>query len=215
MWRDTTRAAIAIVGLLALLLVAVLSLRSQNQPAPSPTFDAAQVQTKAVATFARGLTSTVSSVPTETPTYTPEPAGTAATAATGSVSPTPSCYRLKFQHDITIPDYTVMTPAQVFTKTWEVENTGTCAWRTGFKMVLVGGVAMGGSPFVVAGPVNPGAKIQISIKMAAPTNQTGLIQGTWRMTDDQGTAFGDALTAVIVIGGGTGVPTTASATAKP
>ncbi len=215
MWRDTTRAAVAVVALLALLLIVVLAVRSQGQTTVPPTVDAAAVQTKAVATFAMSLTGTVSSAPTETPTDTPEPVGTASTAATGSVSPTPSCYRLKFLHDISIPDYTVMTPAQVFTKTWEVENSGTCAWRPGFKMVLIGGLAMGGSPFVVASTVNPGVKVQISIKMAAPTNQTGLVQGTWRMTAAQGTAFGDALTAVIVLGGGTGVPAPASATATP
>jgi len=218
MWRDTTRAAISVVALLALLLIVVLSVQSQGQPVPAPTIDSALVQTRAVATFAIGLTGTAAALPTVTPTDTPEPAETAATASTastGSVSPTPSCYRLKYLHDVTIPDYTIVTPAQVFTKTWQVQNSGTCAWRPGFKLVLVGGVAMGGSPFVVPSAVNPGAKVEITVKMAAPTNQTGLVQGTWRMTDDQGTLFGDALTVVVVVGSGTGVPATANATATP
>jgi hypothetical protein len=51
--------------------------------------------------------------------------------------------------------------------------------------------------------------------MAAPTNQTGIVQGTWRMSDDNGGLFGDALTVVIVVGSGTGAPPTIPATATP
>ena len=49
-----------------------------------------------------------------------------------------------------------MTPAEVFTKTWLVENSGTCPWKPGFQVVLIGGLAMGGSPFRVAQTVGPG-----------------------------------------------------------
>lgn len=106
-----------------------------------------------------------------------------------------------------------MTPAQVFTKTWLVENSGTCAWQSGFRVVLVGGVAMGGSPFTLIQGVNPGGRIQVSIKMAAPTNQIGIVQGTWRMSDENGTLFGDAMWVTIVVGNATGTPPTAEATA--
>src|SRR5512143_4176374 len=141
-------------------------------------------------------------MPTSTETFTPEPA--TETASTASISPTPSCYRLKYLQDVSIPDNTIMTPAQVFTKTWQVQNTGLCAWRTGFKLVLIGGDAMGGSPYVLPATANPGAKVELSVKMVAPTNQTGIVQGTWRMSDENGNLFGDALTVVIVVGGGTG-----------
>ena len=52
---------------------------------------------------------------------------------------------------------------------------------------------MGGSPFIVESTVNPGARIEISIKMVAPTNETGIVRGTWRMSDENGTLFGDAI----------------------
>ena len=218
MWQNNTRFALIGVIVLAILLTIVFGvLASRQTPPPSPTaVNVGHIQTQAVQAFANGLTSTALAVPTGTATDTPQPTETAAeatpTGPTSSVSATPSCYRLKYLQDLTIPDNTLMTPAQVFTKTWQVQNSGTCAWRPGFQMVLVGGSAMGGSPFTLDTTVNPGAKIEISIKMAAPTNQTGVIQGTWRMTDGQGNQFGDALTVVIVIPVGTAGP---EATATP
>ena len=214
MWRDRTRLALATVLLLALVLTVIISVRDGNQPPSLPTVDIGQVQTQAVRTFAVGLTSTALALPTSTETHTPEPAEPTQATASGvasesSISPTPSCYRLKFIQDLTIPDNTLLTSAEVFTKSWQVQNSGTCAWRPGFRMVLVGGVAMGGSPFTLETTVNPGSKIEILIKMVAPTNQTGIVQGTWRMTDADGNQFGDALTVVIVVPNGTAAPTAA------
>lgn len=221
MLRDRTRLALIVVLLLASVLTVIFSARrGQDTALPSATpVNIGQVQTQAVHTYAQGLTSTARALPTSTPTDTPEAiteeASTASTAAPASVSPTPSCYRLKFLQDVTIPDNTIMTPAQVFTKTWQVQNTGLCAWRAGFQLVLIGGLAMGGSPYVLPASANPGAKLEVSIKMVAPTNQTGILQGTWRMTDDGGNQFGDALTVVIVVGSGTAAAPTASATGTP
>ncbi len=202
----------------ALILIVILGVKAANPPVPPPvpTTNVGALQTEAVGTFAGGLTSTAQAItPSGTATETPAPTETAGTPSTASVSPTPSCYRLKYLHDVTIPDATIMTPAQGFTKTWQVQNNGTCAWRPGFQMILVGGTAMGGSPYVLSAAVNPGAKTEISIKMAAPTTQTGLIQGTWRMTDENANQFGDALTVVIVIGNASSVAPTAAATGTP
>ncbi len=217
MSQNSTRLVLIGVVVLALILTIIFGvLASRPAPPPSPTVDLGRVQTQAVLTFANGLTSTAAAVPTNTATETPPPTETPVAAVptgpTSSVSATPSCYKLKFVQDVTIPDNTLMTPAEVFTKTWQVQNNGTCAWKPGFQMILIGGSAMGGSPFTVPTTVNPGAKFEISIKMVAPTNQTGVIQGTWRMTDGSGNQFGDALTVVIVIPAGTAVP---GATATP
>ena len=214
MLQNKTRLAIVAVLLLALVMILVFNLRSTPQPTPVPTVNISRVQTEAVSVFISALTSTAKAQPTSTLTSTPLP--TATMGGTDAVSPTPSCYRLHYVRDITIPDNTPMTPAEVFTKTWLVENSGLCAWRPGFKLVLVGGVAMGGSPYVVAQTTNPGDRIEVSIKMAAPTNQSGVTQGTWRMSDENGTLFGDALTVVIDIGGtGTSTAPTLPATATP
>ena len=215
MLRDRTRLAILAVLLLALIVPVALSVRGREKPAATPTIDLGAVRTQAVGTFAGGLTSTARALPSSTATNTPPAETPTAATGTDALSATPSCYRMQYVRDVTIPDNTPMTPAQVFTKTWQVQNSGTCAWRAGFKLVLIGGDAMGGSPFIVQSTVNPGARIEASIKMVAPPNQTGIVQGTWRMSDDIGTLFGDAVTVVIVVGNGTAPAPTSPVTATP
>ncbi len=218
MRQNRIQLALMAALVVALILIVILGVRAANPPAPPPpppTVNLGAVETRAVGTFTGALTSTAQAVPTSTETETPEATATVGTPPTAGPSPTPSCYRLKYVQDVTIPDATIMIPAQVFTKTWQVQNSGACALRPGFQLILVGGVAMGGSPFVLSSAVNPGAKFDISIKMVAPTTQTGLIQGTWRMIDDNSNQFGDALTVVIVIGNASGAAPTAAATATP
>jgi hypothetical protein len=214
MLRDKTRLIIVTVLLLVLVMTFLFSMRSNQPTTPPPTVNVSGIQTAAVSVFISELTRTAQALPTATVTNTPIP--TLTLQETEAVSPTPSCYRLLFVKDMTIPDNTVMTPAQVFTKTWLVENSGTCAWRPGFKLVLVGGDAMGGSPFTLIQTINPGDRIEISIKMVAPTNQNGIIQGTWQMSDENGTLFRGFLTVVIDEGGSsTGTPPTLEATKTP
>jgi len=214
MLQNKTRLAIVAVLLLAVLITVLFSIRAVRKTTPIPTINVNRIQTEAVATFASGLTSTAATLPTSPATSTPLPTSTP--LETNALSPTPSCYRLKYGGDVTIPDNTSMNPADVFTKTWRVQNSGLFAWRPGFKLVLVGGDAMGGSPFTLAQAVNPGDKIEVSVKMAAPTDQTGAITGAWRMTDENGTFFGDTLTVVITIGGSsTGTSPTLTATTAP
>jgi len=214
MLQNKTRLAIVAVLLLAVLITVLFSIRAVRQTTPIPTISVSLVQTEAVATFAAGLTSTAAAMPTSSATGTPLPTSTF--IETEAISPTPSCYRMKFITDITIQDNTPLSPADVFTKTWRVENNGLCAWRPGFKLVLVGGDAMGGSPLILSQAINPGERTEISVKMAAPTDQTGAITGAWRMTDDNSTFFGDTLTVVITIGGsGTSTSPTLVATTAP
>jgi hypothetical protein len=214
MLENKTRLAILSVLLLALVLVVILSVRATNQPAPVPTISVDRVQTAAVATFGAGLTRTAAAMPTSTVTSPPVPTDTP--AGTQSASPTPSCYRLRYVRDITVPDYTLMTPGQIFTKTWEVENSGTCAWRKGFEFSLIGGDAMGGSTLTLTEIVNPGERYQLAIPMAAPTDKTGTVVGTWQMSDENGTFFGDALTVIITLGGTTtGTPEPGGGTLTP
>jgi hypothetical protein len=204
MLEKRSRLAILVVATVALLLVVDLMVQGAGQPQTAATADLNAVRTKAVQEFASGLTGTAESIPSATATRT----GTATPAAvlTATGSGTPVCLGLHFVRDVTIPDNTNVTPAQVFTKSWEVQNSGTCPWKPGFQVVLTGGIAMGGSPFRVAQTVGPGGTIQVSIKMAAPTNVKGIAQGTWNMADDTGAVFGDFLSVVVVVNTGTTTP---------
>jgi len=197
-----------------------LSACGSSQPEATPTPGLEQIQTAAVQTFEAALTQTAVSQPTAAPTSTPAatstpfptfaPLGTVPPVST-SVGTVNTCNRLVYIKDVTIPDNTPMTPGQTFTKTWQVQNSGTCAWAVGFKFVLIDGNAMGGQALTLSEAVAAGAQYEISIPMTAPTNKTGAIKGTWRMADAAGVFFGDPIYVLIVIGG----TNTSTATINP
>ena len=112
-----------------------------------------------------------------------------------------TCTNSKFAGDITIPDGTVMTPGQKFTKIWAVQNTGTCSWDQGFGITIWAGPSMNGSPTYFSAkdaPVQPGGTVDMSIEMRAPY-QKGDYVAHWIMISDTGKTFGGDLTVVIKV----------------
>jgi hypothetical protein len=114
---------------------------------------------------------------------------------------------------VTIPDGTVMTPGQAFTKTWRVQNNGTCTWTATYKIGFGYGNQMGGAATPIGKTVAPGQQAEISIVLTAPTT-AGDYTSVWRLFNDSNTPFGTVLTAVIKVSGGTAT-TAASATPSP
>jgi len=187
----------------------------------TPILSADDIQTLAVETFSAALTQTALAAPSDTPfpTLTASPTSAPFVTSTGggipvvpTVAGTTSCYRLAFVSDVSIPDNTPMTPGQVFTKTWKISNTGSCAWDAGFKFAFTGGEAMNGATYTLPSSVPANAVIDISIAMTAPTNKTGSLRGNWRMSTAGGQFFGDEVYVVILVGGATGTVTTGTAT---
>lgn len=202
----------------ALIMIGLfVSSCAPSTPEPTPTLSVDAIQTNAVATFANGLTLTAIAAPTNTPipTSTPTlslptlanvtPFGTSVTGST----PVVSCNSMAYVNDVTIPDNTVMTPGQTFTKTWKVVNNGTCAWDAGFKFAFTGGDAMSGATYTLTQSIAANSQIDISVAMIAP-NKTGSIRGNWRMSTAAGQFFGDEVYVMIMIGGGTGATNTSA-----
>ncbi len=217
---------------MSLLLALALSACGASTPEPTPTLTTGQIQTEAVSTFAADLTQTAFYQPTATFTPSPQPTntliatiaiGTRPTSATLAPGGVTSCNNLVYVSDVTVPDNTVMTPGQSFTKTWRVQNSGSCAWGAGYKFSLIGGDAMGAQALTFTQTVAPGATYEISVPMTAPTTGTGTVSGTWRMADAAGTFFGDALTVIISLGSGgstqptatTGAPASTATSSTP
>ena len=203
-----------------LLLAGILFLTAcgGNDLEATPTLGPEQVQTQAIETFSAALTQTALAAPTQTPASTPTALPTFAPVTTSAVitlpaitqvaaiTPTASCYQLRYVSDVSIPDNTQMAPGQTFTKTWKVKNTGSCAWDAGFKFAFVGGEAMNGATYTLPSSVAAGAELDISIAMTAPT-KAGTLRGNWRMSTAGGQFFGDEVYVVIVVGGATLTPT--------
>jgi hypothetical protein len=99
----------------------------------------------------------------------------------------------EFVEDVTIPDGTVLTPGQAFTKTWRFRNNGTLPWGKGVKFVFVEGKydefqseKMGGPDFVDVPDVAPGQTVDVSVNLVAP-KQPGRYRSYWRFKLGDGT----------------------------
>ena len=211
---------------LNILIVAALSACGSPEAA-APTVDINEIVQQVAATLQEGYTQTAQAMPTATdtpePTLTPVPSATVeplvvATATLASLptatfaGPTalpidPStangCYNAWFIADVTIPAGTKFDPGDAFTKTWRLQNTGTCEWTGDFKIVYVGGNMFGSDSVKIRQRVGVGGIADISLEMYAP-NRSGTAISNWRMSTASGDLFGPVLSvSVLLPGGGT------------
>jgi HEAT repeat protein len=101
--------------------------------------------------------------------------------------------------DVTIPDGTVVNAGQSFTKTWRVKNSGLTGW-SGYSLAFVSGDQMGAPAFVSVPTTAPGAIVDISVPMIAPT-EAGSHRGNWQMRTADGTVFGQDVFVLIEVKG--------------
>ncbi len=139
-------------------------------------------------------TTVISTIPPGTSTdnsATPVPTTTPAPLAGGC---TPN---LQYVADVTIPDGTVVAPGATFTKTWRVLNNGTCPWDNSYAIAFVSGTQLASGAAQVP-PAAPGAMVDISLVMTAPT-AFGTFTGNWQLRAPNGALVGANLTTVINI----------------
>jgi hypothetical protein len=130
------------------------------------------------------MTSTTTLIPfmTSTPNYT--------------VVATKACESSIFVSDITIPDNSSLVIGTTFTKTWAIQNTGTCPWTSTYVLKFFSGTQMSGTTTTIGSAVVSGGTINISIIMTVPTTP-GTYTGYWRMADDSGQFFGEQVSVII------------------
>lgn len=156
-------------------------------PSTTLTLPATQTQTQAPS-----ITPTATATPTISltapPTETFEPIATPA-PPTRTALPLP-CNMALFIEDVTAPDNSHFLPNYRFTKTWRIQNIGSCTWNSRYTMALVDGDRMGSNRIApVPGVVPPNAMVDISVNMVAPV-QPDRYRGFWMMRDPQGEEFG-------------------------
>lgn len=146
--------------------------------------------------------------PTTVPATTAPPATTAAPATstptevvvpvtgespTSSATPTvfvptneANCVnKATFVSDVTIPDNTDLTAGATFTKTWRVQNAGTCIWWSGYTLTHYSGETFSAPASVPLSVTNPGETTDISIDLVAPTT-AGKYQGWFVIKNPEG-----------------------------
>ena len=98
--------------------------------------------------------------------------------------------RAGFIADVTVEDGADFSPGDSFTKTWRLRNSGTCTWTSSYDLVFSHGDQMGGpTSLSLAGTVNPGESVDLSVDLTAPSAEGGY-QGFWKLRNGEGLIFG-------------------------
>lgn len=125
-------------------------------------------------------------------TWTPQPppTNTSTQIPTATLTQKP-CNQAAFLADVTIPDGSEVQTSTNFTKTWRLQNTGSCTWTSGYLVVFQSGDRMA-APDAVAvtgGTVPPGGSVDVSVALTAPAS-AGTYRGYFKLRSPEGVVFG-------------------------
>lgn len=178
-----------LIPLLAITLLATACGSAQLDESVISTRVALTVQAQ---TTPETLPTATASVPTMIPSpLTPITTSTveSATPIAGN-APVEFCTASALLVGETIPDGTILQPGTTFTKSWQVQNTGTCTWDSNWQLVFHGGALMDGAPtYSFPQLVQPGDIVDIPILLRAPA-EGGQHTGEWVLKSPWGESFG-------------------------
>jgi hypothetical protein len=117
---------------------------------------------------------------------------------TNATATSVGCYNAILISDVSIPNGTRLDAGEVFVKTWQIKNAGTCDWTRDFRITFVGGDLFGSDTTKIRQKVVSGSTAEISLPMVAPSN-TGSVTSSWQMATDSGVLFGQVFTIQIVV----------------
>lgn len=131
--------------------------------------------------------------PPETNTPTEAVIPVTSLTTTPSATPTPfvpenaaDCINnAKFVSDVTIPDNSNIIAGTAFTKTWRVQNAGTCIWWSGYTLEHYSENAMSAPASVPLPVTNPGENADISVDLVAPST-AGTYRGNFVIKNPEG-----------------------------
>ncbi|MCI0552936.1 MAG: CAP domain-containing protein [Anaerolineae bacterium] len=142
----------------------------------------------AVTTEAPAATETSAILPTDTIVI--EASGTLPIDTSIPITPQPTnppdCINnASFVTDVTIPDNSNVTGGTIFTKTWRVRNTGTCAWGSGYTLTHYSDEQMSAPASVPLNVTQPGQDLDISVDLRA-SNSAGTHRGNFVIKNPAG-----------------------------
>jgi hypothetical protein len=205
------------VRLIILLLAGSAVLTACAAPgAASPTLDVAAVETRIAANIFNALTETMQA---EATTQTPEPSATntpelpsetptitltASQTPTNTPEPSPTappipCNAAQLVSDVTVTDGALFEAGAKFTKTWRINNVGSCSWGSGYVIRFTQGTNLATkNSYPLPASVPPNGTVDVSIEMTAP-KKVGTYRSSWNLVSGNGITFGvgtNAATAV-------------------
>ncbi|MEA2008861.1 MAG: NBR1-Ig-like domain-containing protein [Chloroflexota bacterium] len=193
------------IASIVLVLFSACNLPQGTPPpsqGPGAVYTAAAQTVSAQLTLAAGgtpqpaTTATNTPVQADNPIYTETPTDSPHSIfGTPIGSPTPTAIlpdHMTFVSDVTYPDNAQVSPGEVFTKTWRLENTGSNTWTSEYSLVFDHGDLMGASTTIqfTDGEVKPGETIDVSVELTAP-DTLGFYQGFWTLRNADDELFGN------------------------
>jgi len=98
---------------------------------------------------------------------------------------TPACRdEAVFVEDVTYPDHTRLKAGEKFTKTWKLQNIGTCTW-TGYTVAFVSGDKMEAPDSVPVPETESKSTVDVSVELVAPA-EDGAYAGNFELRDAEG-----------------------------
>ena len=127
--------------------------------------------------------------PTDTPFASPTPiASVTPTASTPSGTTSANCRDAAvLLQDVTIADGTNVPSGSKFTKTWQFENTGSCAWSN-YTIAFVSGDRMSAPDTAAIPDTTSKANVNVSVDLVAPTTD-GSYTGFFELRNASGQAL--------------------------
>ena len=120
------------------------------------------------------------------PTYTPPPVTVTPDPLTPS--PTPSCRDSAiFVEDVNFPDHSQLDSGETFTKTWKLQNTGSCTW-TGYTVAFVSGDDLGAPDLVTVPETEASSTVEVSMDLTAPA-EDGAYTANFELRNAEGEAI--------------------------
>lgn len=179
-----------------LLLLSLTACARDSSPTDMPSLDATILFETAVSQTTIDFAMTQSLVPTHTmmPMSTKTPIPTLDRTRPPIQSPTAEkpCDQAAAGHpiDVTVPDGSVMAPGGSFSKTWRLENAGSCTWTRQYAVTFFSGNNLSAFQMnTLSQEVDPGQVIDVTVDMVAPQKE-GIYQSNWMISNADGILFG-------------------------
>ena len=188
--KITTNSILIFFGIIAFAIMACLPITIFAMPLigqdqPSQPDSAATLQ----AIVSQTMVAMTQSAPTATPTLFLPSATPVPPTKTAVPTAITYCDWAMFIKDVSIPDGTLLSPGEVFTKTWRLQNRGTCTWNPDYDVVFYGGAQMSGTTMQIPGYVAPGQTVDVTVTFTAPS-APGHYAGYWLLRNSSGALFG-------------------------
>jgi hypothetical protein len=104
----------------------------------------------------------------------------------------------RFIEDLTIPDGEHVAPGEQIDKRWSVQNTGTCDWGPGYRLVKISVDAFAGPDEIALYPARAGTEAVWQVILEAP-DYSGEYSSRWQAQAPDGSRFGDDVFVLIVV----------------